>query len=339
MPASQSFYQVADQEIRENIGAYLSLAAKSNGLATIDPGHLTDPRTRSLVVAGYDLPVEEQSADAIHEEWQRRQAIPFELERAVAMPAYPALRTTAEGFFEAIREATDGFSRLDEEYLADNPQHLSVVQHVMGIRSKSQLRSRFGASSDRRVSKPAATRIAEFFNENLDTHTVDKDTILERLEQTFEGIVRDLIGRVLLESIVDAALRRENLTYLREQQYQALKGVVYDFRADFVLPDQTRPKVFIEVRKSSSRHASLYSKDKMFSAINWKGRDKELLAVLIVDGEWTSETLRVMANVFDYVVPIGRVNDVVRNVKSYLDGDARKLKWVINLTIDRAQSI
>src|SRR5262249_22551181 len=152
---------------------------------------------------------------------------------------------------------------------------------------------------------------------------------LQRLESTLEGIVRDLVGRVLLESIVDSALRDQAVSFKREDEYESLPGVVYDFRADFVIPDPAEPKVFIEVRKSSARHASLYAKDKMSSAINWKGRNKELLAALVVDGEWTGETLRVMANVFDYVVPVGRVPELVETIKGYIGGDKSKLKWLV----------
>jgi hypothetical protein len=67
--------------------------------------------------------------------------------------------------------------------------------------------------------------------------------------------------------------------------------------------------------------------------INWKGRNAKLLAILVVDGEWTGETLRVMANVFDYVVPIGRVTELVESVKAYLAGDESKLKWLIEFRI------
>ena len=123
------------------------------------------------------------------------------------------------------------------------------------------------------------------------------------------------------------------MPFKREDEYEALQGVVYDFRADFVIPDEIKPMAFIEVRKSSARHASLYAKDKMFSAINWKGKNVELLAVLVVDGEWTGETLRVMANVFDYVVPIGRVPELVETIKTYLGGDKTKLKWLIQFKI------
>jgi hypothetical protein len=148
--------------------------------------------------------------------------------------------------------------------------------------------------------------------------------------------VRDLVGRVLLESIVDSALRKRGLPFKREHEYSALSGVVYDFRADFVLPNEIEPAAFIEVRKSSSRHASLYAKDKMFSAINWKGKHKQLLGVLIVDGDWTGETLRVMANIFDYVVPITRINDLTDTLAEYLNGDQSKLKWLIAFRITAA---
>jgi len=127
---------------------------------------------------------------------------------------------------------------------------------------------------------------------------------------------------------------KEDLEFEREEDYPSLPGVVYDFRADFVLPDHEKPLAFIEVRKSSSRHASLYAKDKMFSAINWKGKNPKLLAVLVVDGEWTGETLRVMANVFDYVVPIKSVPELVQTLSAYVGGDDSKLRWLIQFKIE-----
>ncbi len=165
---------------------------------------------------------------------------------------------------------------------------------------------------------------------------MNKGEILQRLESTLEGIVRDLVGRVLLESIVDSALRKQQVPFLREEEYTSLTGVIYDFRADFVLPNDREPLAFIEVRKSSSRHASLYAKDKMFSAINWKGRHKNMLGVLVVDGEWMAETLRVMANVFDYVVPISRINELSQTLADYIAGDKSKLKWLIDFRINAA---
>ncbi len=161
--------------------------------------------------------------------------------------------------------------------------------------------------------------------------------MLRSIEPTLEGIVRDLVGRVLLESIVAKALEDARIPYKRESEYGHLPGVVYDFRADFVIPDNQEPKAFIEVRKSSTRHASLYAKDKMFSAVNWKGKNKNLLAVLVVHGPWTAETLRVMARVFDYVVPINAVADVAGALSAYLAGDRSRLKWLIDFSIKPAR--
>jgi hypothetical protein len=61
-----------------------------------------------------------------------------------------------------------------------------------------------------------------------------------------------------------------------------------------------------------------------------------LLGVLVVDGEWTQETLRVMANVFDYVVAIGKVAELVQTKGAYLKGDKTKLKWLICFRIEAA---
>jgi len=61
---------------------------------------------------------------------------------------------------------------------------------------------------------------------------------------------------------VATALETAKVPFKREADYSALSGVVYDFRSDFVVPEAERPRAFIEVRKSSSRHASLYAKDK-----------------------------------------------------------------------------
>jgi hypothetical protein len=132
------------------------------------------------------------------------------------------------------------------------------------------------------------------------------------------------------------ALTSEGVTFVREKEYEFLRGVVYDFRADFLIPDAASPKAFIEVRKSSTRHASLYAKDKMFSAINWKGRNKDLLAVLIVEGPWTRETLTVMARVFDYVMPLSRSAETAAAIKAYMNGDTSKLKWLIQFSIGPA---
>jgi len=181
---------------------------------------------------------------------------------------------------------------------------------------------------------PFQKKINQLF-QNIDVSSIPSEIqITERIKGTTEGIVRDLIGRLLLEDFVAMALKNEEVPFLREDEYESIEGVVYDFRADFVVPDFKNPKAFIEVRKSSAGHASLYAKDKMFSAINWKGRHQKCLGIVVVDGPWTQNTLEVMSRVFDYVIPVEKANEVALKIRQYLDGDESVLRWLIQFRID-----
>jgi len=336
MTTPKTLYQRADEEFRSFINVYLALAQDSKGLTALLPEHLADERAKIIVMAGLGIPPRKATPEEVHAEWQRRQALTFDLEAAITTGVYTNLRTVVEALYEEVRVQTNNFTCFDQAYLVANPHVLPLMQHLSGVFSKAKLKERIGSVSDKNISRPAAERLCKLLAERVDPNKVVKEEILIRLGSTLEGIVRDLVGRVLLESIVNAALRRRGLSFLREGEYVTLQGVVYDFRADFILPDATAPKAFIEVRKSSSRHASLYAKDKMFSAINWKGKKPDLLGALVVDGEWTRETLRVMANIFDYVVPIGRIDELIQNIEAYLAGDRKKLKWLIEFRIKPA---
>ena len=61
-----------------------------------------------------------------------------------------------------------------------------------------------------------------------------------------------------------------------------------------------------------------------------------MLAVLVVDGEWTAETLRIMARVFDYVTPLQHVGDLAAAIADYLAGDSTRIKWLIDFSITPA---
>jgi hypothetical protein len=328
-----TLYQAADREIRQCIVAYLGLARVTAGLTNVREEHLVDERTRTILLAGLGVRQLGKTSAGAREEWLRRQALPFDLEAAITAGVYRDIRKSGAEYLNQIELGTANFTHFSADFIHQNPYLLPVFQHLSGVFSKAALKRHVGSVSDNAISRPAAERLAALLTDRVMPKDVSKGEILQRLESTLEGIVRDLVGRVLLESIVASALVDRGLEFQREQEYQSLAGVVYDFRADFVLPNATAPRAFIEVRKSSSRHASLYAKDKMFSAINWKGKNKALLGVLVVDGEWTHETLRVMANVFDYVVPIGRVGDLVETLGAYIGGDVSKLKWLIDFRI------
>jgi len=331
-----TLYQLADTEMRACIAAYLLLAEETSGLSKITKELVADGRSRTILLAGLGSTSLDLDAAGAVEEWKRRQAIPFDIETGVSFSVYRNIRAKGLDLLNELEALTNGFTHFDPALLYQKPYFLPLLQHLAGVFSKANLKKIIGSASDTSISKPAAQRLASYLTERVDAASVNKGEILKRLESTLEGIVRDLVGRVLLESIVASAFEKRGIPFEREDQYPSLAGVVYDFRADFVLPDHRSPKAFIEVRKSSSRHASLYAKDKMFSAINWKGKRKDMLAILVVDGEWTGETLRVMAKVFDYVVPISRIPELVETVGAYLAGDTSKLKWLIEFRIDPA---
>jgi hypothetical protein len=267
--------------------------------------------------------------------WLSRAAIPFDLESAATGPLYVDLREFTDGLIKQAYKETRNFTHVSAPWIRSNPHLLPVLTHVAGLFSKEGLSKAVGSVSDRSVSVPAARRLETLLS-TLGTNRVPKvSQVKERIKATTEGIVRDLVGRLLLEQFVAEALATAGVPFKREEEYESLGGVVYDFRADFVIPDAAAPKAFVEVRKSSSRHASLYAKDKMFSAINWKGKHPECLGVLAVDGPWTQTSLEIMARVFDYVIPISQCAEVAARIRDYIDGDRTVLRWLIHFRIDK----
>ncbi len=331
----KTLYNIAKDEIQRLIKVYLDLVENTNNFENLSIESISSKEEIIILLAGkgsYSDP-HKTTADEAIVEWERRQAVPFDLEASITKGVYITLRKVAEQYFDDLFEATDSFTKFDARFIHENPYYLPLFQHIGGVFSKSKLKKLVGPVSDNTISLKAANRLATYLDERVDPKRIRKDEILSRLGATLEGIVRGLVGRILLESIVASALELEGLPFKREDEYEHLRGVVYDFRADFVLPDVHNPKIFIEVRKSSSRHASLYAKDKMFSAINWKGKNKGLLGVLVVDGPWTASTLDVMTRVFDYVVPIDKVSKLAKTLSLYLQGDNSQLKWIIDFKI------
>jgi hypothetical protein len=331
--------QLAQEAMHIEIKRYLNLLSVSNGLENITEENLSDPDTAKLFAAGIGVQGLENESDFAKKliaERQRKSALPFDVEQAITVGVYKQLRPHVAILFEKAKKITNRFTTFDAQRLHETPALLPVFQNLLTL-SKAQLKTKIGAVSDTGFSKPSAQRLAQLLTNTIQAQQISKTKILDRLEITMEGIVRDLVGRVLFEEIVANALSNQGVEYQRENEYSALSGVVYNFRADFVIPEATHPIAFIEVRKSSSRHASLYAKDKMFSAINWKGQHKKLIGVMIIEGDWTQATLQVMAKVFDYVVPLNKCTELAQILKSALDGDESVLKWLIEVNIQPSE--
>lgn len=330
-----TIYQQAKNIMDLEIVRYLSLIDATNGLAQIYREHLSDYETAILFAAGIASqipPKNSDYADFLISEFNRKPAIAFDVENAVCAGVYLQARSFVKELFDEAFDLTKGFSEFDSQAIKNHPHLLPVFQNSLGL-SKAQLKRKVGSVSDVSISKPASEKLVELLNSQYSTINVQQLNILQRMEITLEGIVRDLVGRVLFEEVVAHALDKYEVQYLREGEYTSLSGVVYNFRSDFVLPNLETPIAFIEVRKSSSRHASLYAKDKMFSAINWKGKHKNLIGVIVVEGDWTQATLRTMACVFDYVFPLSKVTELAKILRKVQDGDKSVLKWIIEFSI------
>jgi len=338
-PSNSTLYAVAGESMEQIIKVYLELAKETEGFNKLKIDDLDVVTKKRIILGGIGSPLDPEttSAQEVLDEWTRMQSIPFSVEDSVTKGVYLSLRERVEVLLEQMQTATTNFTNFDEDYIYHHSYLLPVFQRLLNASSKSKLKTLVGNVSDNSISKPASKRIAAILNRLKPGRAVTLSDLKLSIEPTLEGIVRDLVGRVLLENVVANALDGAGVKYKRESEYSAIKGVVYDFRADFVMPDELRPLVFIEVRKSSSRHASLYAKDKMFSAINWKGQNKELMAILVTEGPWTEQTLKTMTKVFDYVVPLRKAPEIAEIVSAYLKGDKSKLRLLIDFAVKPTQ--
>lgn len=333
----KTIYQKAKEAIDREISVYIELLESTNGLSSINSAALAEENVQTLFGAGLGIAPEQAvtlGPDYLVAEFNRKSALKYDVESAVCVGVYNTIRDHGHHLFSLAEKKTKSFTSFSPSLFGESPYLLPIFQNILGL-SKSQLVKIVGSVSDTGLSRPATKRISDLLTEKCESGSlfVDKSNVLQRLEVTLEGIVRDLVGRVLFEEVVSHALTKENVVHLREDEYPSLSGVVYNFRSDFVIPDHRDPIAFIEVRKSSSRHASLYAKDKMFSAINWKGKHKGVIGIIVVEGDWTQATLKILATVFDYVVPLSKATNLAKMLKKAQDGDESFQKWLIDFSI------
>lgn len=336
MKTNMTIYDFAQKEMGAIVNALLELAEVSGNFLQPKKEVWQKSSSTEMLLCGKGFHIDDiPDLPSPENAWVAKLAVPFSIELAATGTLYKKIKVFTDNLITEAYTSSSNFEKSDAVWIHGNPQFLPVFMHVAGAFSKQELKKQIGSATDRAISKPAAARIADLLKRAHDAGVPPPERVKERIKATVEGIVRDLVGRLLLEQFVASALTRHNVPFKREEEYRNLEGVVYDFRSDFVVPDEKKPMAFLEVRKSSSRHASLYAKDKMFSAINWKGQHPECLAVLIIDGPWTEVTLKIMSRVFDYVVPINQVDEVALKIRAYLDGDKSVLQWLINFKILR----
>jgi hypothetical protein len=331
-----TIYEFAQKEMGEIVTALLELSEETLNFVKPPKEIWATKEKAEMLLCGKGYHIDDLDAlSSFENAWLARLAMPFSIELAATGTLYKLIQSFTDSLIVQAYDDTRNFQEISAEWIYANPHCLPVFMHVAGAFSKQELKKKIGSATDKSISKPASSKIAALLKNSAMAGVPDVSRVKERIKATVEGIVRDLVGRLLLEQFVASALKRHKVPYKREEEYKNLEGVVYDFRADFVVPDASAPMAFLEVRKSSSRHASLYAKDKMFSAINWKGKHPKCLAVLVIDGPWTDVTLNIMSRIFDYVIPINQVDEVAEKIRAYLDGDASVLQWLVNFNIMR----
>lgn len=334
----ETVYARATLAINKEIEIYLDLINQSDSFQNLTPELFDNKEFANMFSYGIGVIVDTDAAGYqqwLINEYKRKIALKFDIENSVTTGVYIEVRKYVDYLYDVAEGITSSFKVFDDKIILANPALLPIFQNLLGF-SKAQLIKKVGSASDIKISKIASVKLAGLLSEKLSSISVDKTNTLQRVEITIEGIVRDLVGRILFEDVVSHALKRAKVPFLREDEYSGISGVVYNIRADFVIPNEQQPVAFIEVRKSSSRHASLYAKDKMFSAINWKGKHKKLIGVIIVEGDWTQATLQAMSNIFDYVVPLEKSNELAAILKRAVDGDESVLKWLIEFSIQKS---
>jgi len=329
-----TLYQCATELMQEIVEHLLKLA-KSTANFTNPPDKIWhNKEDAQLLLGGRRCPIDKiPPIRSRKDEWFARSAFAFSIEHAATGLLYKRLKPVISEMIGSAFSETDNFSKVSPEWIHDHAHLLPIMMHAVGTFSKQELRRLIGTVSDTQISWPASRRLNKMILDLGPDKIAKPEHINERMKATTEGIVRDLVGRILLEEFVASSLCDAGVPFRRESEYDTLRGVVYDFRADYVIPDESNPRAFIEVRKSSSRHASLYAKDKMFSAINWKGKHNNCLGILVFEGSWSNTSLEVMSHVFDYVVPIDKSIEVAKTIRRYLDGDDTVLRWLIEFKI------
>jgi hypothetical protein len=331
----QTLYQFGKDATLRLIVDYLGLLDATDSLTNIQVEHFQDPKWCLLLLGGKGVPRDEvpTAATDAYAIYQARQAISHDIQSAVSGPLYTEMRNHAAALAARATSVSQGYTELSADDLRAEPELLPIFMHAAGIFSMSVLRKDVGHVSDTGLSKKASETLAPYLAERF-APDVDPARLVDRLGSTIEGQVRDLLGRYLLEAVVEQAFNRAGVSFQREKEYGSLEGVVYDHRADFVVPNANDPLLFVEVRRSSARHSSLYAKDKMFSAINWKGRHQKLIGVLITDGEWSRHSQLALARVFDDVLPVAHADELAHVASAYVEGDESKLLRLIHFEIE-----
>lgn len=312
----------------------LSLSAHTKQFSKPKTDHFRDEDYLVMLSEGVRADRSARPSEALRNYDKAFESNGFSLERAFIAGLSGKLDRLIPELVDFTISMTSRFQSVRAEDVYLNPASLPVLMHALKIHSKRDLQKELGIKtvSEKRLAMTSACKLATAFKSRKDF--ADRDQIINGMSRTLEGVVRDLTGRHLLESFVTAALECERVPYSLEADIKPLEGALYDHRPDFLSFVDGKPKAYIEVRRSTVDHSSLYAKEKAFSAINWKSRHPEMLAVLITEGNWSGAAVELVSKVYDYVIPVLEADRAADLIGRHVAGEVGIQRKRIRLEIE-----
>lgn len=330
---SQSLSETASEEMRAVSACLQSLFLSTAGFSEVSEDDFSCPERGPILLAGKRLSCL-GSAKANRSAWKTSDN---DFEHAVAAGQVVAgkLRIRAAEIVDFVFDQTAQLTNVTPDWIMAHPYTLPVFVNATGTVSKKKFKSHFKLTnaSDRSMGRTDATRIAEGIQADM---ALAPREIVAGMESLIEGIVRDQIGKVVNEAFIQQALDRLGVPYVRDEGgSNQIEGLVSASRADIAAPDNNNPKVFIEVRKSTANHASLYASSLMFSALDRRGRHPDSLAIMLYDGAWSGATKALMENAFHYVFHVLESDRAAEIVHRHLSGeDMRPKRPMLSLSFE-----
>jgi hypothetical protein len=298
----------------------------------VNEGHFKDPKQSEFLLSGKRIrssgvPLQDFQA------WNKSKK-KFDHAKAVSDLVSQMLRDYAEKLVSHICLETRHFEIIEPQWIVDNPSWFPVIVNAMGSGSIKEFKAKFSLNSvrGRTISLLDAKRLVEALKGHKKR---TEQEIVASLETSIEGIVRDLIGKVINEDFVKLALDAKGLSYARDTGGNAIIKTSGGgaSRVDFVLPSVTEPNAFIEVRKTSSGHAATYAASLAWVVVSRLSQYPNCLAILVYDGEWTKPALATLESVFDHVFHVFESDKAAEVVRRHLEGeDMRKRNRKVYLT-------
>ncbi len=172
---SSTIYGIAMNLMKSYIDVYLNLAVETNGFAIVEDKNAQTYEQRLIILAGINSQLDPNTSTSndVVQEWQRRQALIFDVEESITKGVYLKIREVSQELINKLRQATNNFQKFDASYIYQNPQMLPIFQRLIKVRSKSELKKRIGSVSDNSISKPAAEKLSKLLENQTNNQNIN----------------------------------------------------------------------------------------------------------------------------------------------------------------------